>query len=245
MGFWQLFITNLKITYRNRSGLFWTVIIPVVIYSTVSVLPIPNIGAAGYSYPDFVLSGIIAMVIMQGGIYTLAYWMIDLKARGVIKRFQVTPLRKIDLIMSLMLARSTVVLIQIILLTIVGRIFFDATLSGNPVWIIIFGILGAFAFLPIGLLISTWADTYESAAPITAAIGLPMMFLGNIFYPTSSLPDSLEIVSKFLPITYLADGLRSVYLYEYSSNMLWDAVVLIGWIIFILIVTMKRFKFRE
>jgi hypothetical protein len=35
---------------------------------------------------------------MQGGIYGLAYWMVDLKARGVLKRFTVAPVTKLDFI---------------------------------------------------------------------------------------------------------------------------------------------------
>ncbi len=245
MGFWQIFTVNIKTIYRNRSGVFWTLIMPVVIYVSVSVLPLPNLGNSNNSYPDYLLGGIMAMVIMQGGIYTLAYWMIDLRARGVIKRFQVTPLRKSDLLVGVLLARTTVVLIQILLLSFVGKIFFHATIAGSPIWIFFFGVLGALAFLPVGLLISTWADSYESAAPITAAIGLPLVFLGNIFYPSSSLPQSLRIISNFLPITYLSDGLRQVYLIGATPAVWKDMIILIIWIVFVTSITMNRFKFRQ
>src|SRR3989344_1684946 len=99
MGFWELFIVNLKVIYRNRSGVFWTLVVPAVIYTAMAMLPLPNFGDPKYVYSDYLLSGIIAMVVLQGGIYTLAYWMVDLRARGVIRRFQVTPLRKRDLIL--------------------------------------------------------------------------------------------------------------------------------------------------
>ncbi len=245
MGFWQLFIVNLKVIYRNRSGVFWTLMVPAVIYTILALLPLPNFGDRNFAYSDYLLSGIITMVIMQGGIYTLAYWMVDLRARGVIRRFQVTPLKKRNLILAVLSARATVSLAQALLLTLIGTLFFNAHLMGNPLYVVFFASLGAFIFLPLGLLISTFAETYEAAAPITAAIGLPFIFLGNIFYPVSSLPRTLQIISDILPTTYLSDALRAVYLTGSSANLPKDTLILGSWMVGILILTIWRFKFRE
>ncbi len=245
MGIWQLFLVNLKVIYRNRSGVFWTLMVPAAIYTILALLPLPNFGDQNFAYSDYLLSGIITMVIMQGGIYTLAYWMVDLRARGVIRRFQVTPLKKRNLILSLLAARATIALAQAVLLSVIGLLFFDANLSGNLLLVLLFTVLGAFIFLPLGLLISTFADTYEAAAPITAALGLPLIFLGNIFYPVSILPPALRTISEFLPTTYLADALRSLYLTGSTEYLLRDAFILALWAGGILIVTIWRFKFRE
>ncbi len=245
MGFWQLFVVNLKVIYRNRSGVFWTLMVPAAIYTILAVLPLPNFGDKNYNYSDYLLAGIITMVIMQGGIYTLAYWMVDLRARGVIRRLQVTPLKKRNLILALLSARATIALAQAILLSAIGVLFFHAHLSGNLFMVLLFTAIGAFIFLPLGLLISTIADTYEAAAPITAALGLPFIFLGNIFYPVSILPPALRTISQILPTTYLADALRALYLTGSSEYLLRDGIILLLWVAGILTVTIWRFKFRE
>lgn len=245
MGFRQLFIVNLKVIYRNTSGIFWTLVVPAVIYTVLALLPLPNFGETNFAYSDYLLSGIITMVIMQAGVYTLAYWMVDLRARGVIKRFQVTPLKKRELILALLCARGTVSLAQTILLTFIGVVFFKSNLVGNPLWILLFVAFGAFIFLPMGLLISAIADTYESAAPMTAALALPLIFLGNIFYPISSLPRALRVIAKVLPTTYLSDALRAVYLTGQTDHLFHDISVLTVWMVVILSLTIWRFKFRE
>ncbi len=38
-SFWELFKTNLRVTYRNRGGIFWTLVMPAFIYIALSVLP--------------------------------------------------------------------------------------------------------------------------------------------------------------------------------------------------------------
>src|SRR5574337_1222860 len=99
-SFWQLFSANFKMFYREKEGFYWTVAMPLIIYCALSVIPLNKLVNSGVDYSSFVLPGIIAMTIMQGGIYSLAYWMVELKARNVLKRFLVTPIKVSDLAIS-------------------------------------------------------------------------------------------------------------------------------------------------
>ncbi|OGE82182.1 MAG: hypothetical protein A3B10_02180 [Candidatus Doudnabacteria bacterium RIFCSPLOWO2_01_FULL_44_21] len=245
MTYWQLTKINLLMIFRNRNALFWNLVIPALLYIGLSLLPIGLI-LGNTSYSSFLLPGLIALMIMQGGIYTLAYWMTDIKNRGIIRQLAVTPVRKTALILSLMTARSITMILQALLLTLIGTIFFRVQINGALIWIPILVILGGFVFLPIGLLISTFAKSYDAASPLTAAIGLPLTFLGNVFYPIHFLPQSLQIIAKYLPITFLADSLRQVYLsnptfQDLAYNLYW----LLIWIIAIAGLTIWRFKLEE
>jgi ABC-2 type transport system permease protein len=244
-SFVQLFLMNLKLLYRNPTGLFFTLVMPVTIYVALSVLPIgATLGASRYS--NYILPGIIAMVTMQSGIYGLAYWMVDLKTRGVIKRFLVTPIKTRDLILSLLAARVLIILLQATVLTTIGVVFFHAQFEGNILSSIVVIILGGFTFLLVGLIISMVANTYEAAAPITAAIGLPLTFLGNIFFPVDALPKVLQTIGKLLPITYMADALRKLYLNPFSfSDIGKDLLILAIWFVVILLFVLWRFRLNE
>lgn len=245
-SFKQLFLVNLKIFYREKSGFFWTLAMPAFIYIALSVLPINGAFGKGANYADFVLPGIIAMVIMQGGIYGLAYWMTDLKARGVIKRLNATPIDPKELVLSLVASRILVIFGQVVILTLLGVWFFHARFAGNVLSVAILAALGGGIFLTLGLLISTFATSYDSAAPITSAIGLPMTFLGDIFYPISVLPHSLQIFAKCLPITYLADGMRLAYSQPFSLVAFWpDMAILAAWLLGILLLTSRVFRLKE
>lgn len=245
-SFNQLFLANLKIVYRNHNGIFWTILMPAFVYSALSVLPIGSSGNVNLKYSDYVLPGILAMTIMQGGIYGLAYWMVDLRSRGVIKRFLVTPLKQWQMVLSVVASRTIVIFVQMIVLTLIGVLFFHAKFVGNYFSIILLAAMGGSIFLLLGLCISNLAKSYEAAAPITSAIGLPLTFLGNIFYPISTLPHGLQVFAKLLPITYLADGLRQAYLYPFSLHSLTkDVLILLCWLIVMLAVTIWRFRLKE
>jgi ABC-2 type transport system permease protein len=247
-SFNQLFLMNMRLVYRNSTGMFFTLVMPSLIYVALSILPIGSaFGAgAGVNYSKYVLPGIIAMTVMQGGIYGLAYWMIDLKTRGVIKRFLVTPLKQGELVISVLASRVIIALIQAVFLTIIGVVFFHVDLNVTMLLVSVFVAIGAAIFLLVGLLISMFADTYEAAAPITTAVGLPLTFLGNIFFPIDSLPTVLKIVGKILPITYLADGIRILFLSGVITRQVWiDLIILTGWMIVILALTLWKFRLKE
>lgn len=232
--------------YRNRTGLFFTLVMPVLIYVALSILPIGKLVGAQVTYSQYVLPGIIAMTIMQSGIYTLAYWIVDLKARNVIKRFLVTPIKQIEFIGAVLISRVGVALAQVLFLSFIGWVFFGAEVDGSLWFALGFAALGAPIFLLIGLLISTFADTYEAAAPVTAAIGMPLTFLGNIFYPIDVLPKAFEMVAKILPTTYLANGIRGAYLNTGTwSEWGLDAGVLLAWLLVMIILSLRFFRLND
>ncbi len=232
--------------YREKEGLYWTVLMPSAIYIALSVIPIGKFINSNMAYSSFLLPGLIAMTIMQGGIYSLAYWMVDLKSRGVIKRLLATPLKQWQLMLSLVCARLVIIIIQVIILTLLGKLVFHATFAGNILSILILVLLGGGIFLLIGLLISNYAKSYDSAAPITSAIGLPLPFLSSVFYPLDFLPTALQKIAKILPMTYLADGLRQAYLYPFNFQKIgFDILVLAIWLIAILALTLSLFRLKE
>lgn len=246
MSFIELLKANVKIVYRDRAGLFWTIVLPLVIYAGLALFPISRYLNLGFNYSEFVLPGIIAYVIMQGGIYGLGYWMVDMRAQGVVKRFLVTPLRQWELALAVVCSRLVVMLVQVVLLTLVGVLFLNSPFYWNVLSIIVFTVLGGSIFLMIGLLISTVASSYQAAAPLTAGIGLPLTVLGNMFFPISVLPRVVQVIAKILPITPVAQGLRIVYTQQFAfSQIITPVSVLLVWFIVVLAVTVWRFRLKE
>lgn len=242
----QLSKISFKIIFRDQAGLFFAIILPLALYIGISLLPINQVIKQSIPYPNYLLPGIIAMQVMSGGTYGLAYWMVEAKAAGVLKRLMVTPISKVELILSLLSSRIAVMVLQAALFITVGAVLFHVPFAWNIVSILVFILLGGGVFLLVGLLISTFAKTYQAAAPITAAIGLPLTFLGNIFYPASALPHALGVISKILPITYLADALRFLFFQKFSFPAVQkDLFVLVIWFVVLLAFVSWRFKFEE
>jgi ABC-2 type transport system permease protein len=59
-----------------------------------------------------------------------------------------------------------------------------------------------------------------------------MMFLSGIFFSFEFLPDFLQTIARFLPLTYLGDALRQVMVNSPQVAPLGvDIAVLVGWLV--------------
>ena len=71
-------------------------------------------------------------------------------------------------------------------------------------------ILGAVAFLALGYVVASFAETEDAANGMTSVIQFPMMFLSGTFFPIDQMPDVLQGIARIIPLTYLSDALRQV-----------------------------------
>ena len=243
MSLIQLFLVNFKILFRNWRGLFWNLVLPIGLYVGLALLRLPGLGITG-DYASYLLPGMVAMTIMQTGIFTLAYWLIELRERGVIKRLQVTPMSGGELVTSLILSRLVLMLVQITIIVLIGIFFFGVRIQGSFIAILLFSLLGGTFFLCLGFFISTIAHSYDEASPITTLINLIFTFTGNVFFPTAVFPTFIKTIAAKFPLTYLADGLRQNFTTNATFSSTWyDFYPLLIWLA--IIFTITSFTFRN
>jgi ABC-2 type transport system permease protein len=162
------------------------------------------------TYMDFLVPGILAMSIMQMGIFSVGFVFVDLKKRGILRRLRVTPINPNDFIFAQIITRLLVLMMQIVVLTAVGIFFFHLNFTGNLFNMFVIGILGAIVFLGIGFAIAGVSKSEDQVAPLANVVSLPMMLLSGIFFSRANLPGFAHAVTAFFPLTYLADGMRSI-----------------------------------
>jgi ABC-2 type transport system permease protein len=107
------------------------------------------------------------------------------------------------------------------------------------------GALGAIVFLSMGFALAGISKSEDQVAPLANIITLPLLFLSGIFFSRSSLPGFLHRVTDFLPLTHLADAMRSVAidgasLVDVAPQLLGLAV----WSILACILAVKLFRWE-
>ncbi|MDD5552106.1 MAG: ABC transporter permease [Candidatus Pacebacteria bacterium] len=168
------------------------------------------ISAKNLKYIDFLIPGIVAMAIMQMGVFSIVFVLVQYRKKGIMKRLLVTPMKSIDFIAGQVLTRIFVSIMQVVVIVGVAVLVFDINVVGNYFLILLLVSLGSLLFISMGFAMSSFAKTEESAAPIANIVVFPMLFLSGVFFPIEAMPAWLQGISKYLPLTYLANGLRSV-----------------------------------
>jgi ABC-2 type transport system permease protein len=78
--------------------------------------------------------------------------------------------------------------------------------------IIIFQILIGILAVSLGIFISAFARNEFQMVQFIPLIIVPQIFVCGLIFPVDQLPDYLQWLAKFLPLTYGVDGIRALML---------------------------------
>ena len=122
---------------------------------------------------------------------------------------------------------------------------FDLNVVGNMFILIPYLILSIMLLLGIGLAIGGWASNERQAAPLSNIVVFPMMFLSGTFFPRFLMPDWLQQISAFLPLTPIIDGLRYIVNEGYIVAQLAPQLGLMAaWIVVIYLIAFRVFRWE-
>ena len=194
---------------------------------------------------DYRVPGMIALSIMQTGIFSVVFVFVQLKQRGVLRRLMATPMRVSDFLTSQVATRLFMSAVQLVVLLAVGLFAFHIHFEGNVAYMLIVAILGACIFIAIGLAISGYAKNEETAAPLANLISLPLMFLSGIFFPRSVLPGWLQTITQYSPLSYVSDALRSISVDGASLWAIrWDLIGIGVWLAISAAIAARLFRWE-
>lgn len=199
----------------------------------------------GLEYVDFLVPGIIAMAVMQMGIFSVVFSLIQYRQQGVLRRLSATPIRPHNFLIGQVFTRLVVSIVQVAVLLGVGVLIFGVKVEGNFGYLFVLAVLGAALFIAVGFVVSGFAKNEEVGAPLANIIALPMMFLSGVFFPTDTLPGALEDIVQYLPLTFLADGMREVAIQGASlAEIPWDILGLVVWLAIAFIAATRVFRWE-
>jgi ABC-2 type transport system permease protein len=194
---------------------------------------------------DFLVPGILAMAIMQLGLFATAPPLVQLREQQVLRRLGATPLTRTMLLAAQVCLRITVGLVQTALIILVGTLVFRVQIVGNLLLLAGFVVLGALSFVCLGYFVSTWGKTQESITGAIQFINFPMMFLSGLFFPVDSMPHWIRPVVDAMPLTYLADAFRQIMVGAAPLHPLGtDLLVLMVWLVICAVLAVKFFRWE-
>ncbi|MEI7632184.1 MAG: ABC transporter permease [bacterium] len=159
---------------------------------------------------DYTFAGLLGFSILGLGIFGPISVFPELKKQGILRRLHTTPLKVWQYFVSNAISQAIIGLITMTILFAVAMIVFDLKLVGNIFELAIYLVLGITTILGIGLAVGGWAKNERQAAPLANIIVFPMMFLSGTFFPRYVMPEWLQNMSGYLPLTPVIDGIRLI-----------------------------------
>jgi len=176
---------------------------------TLGVTP-EAVSAQSLGYIDFLAPGIVAMAIMQSGVYGLALFIVSSREKRILKRLHATPAGAAYILAGRIVPALLISLVQTGLLLALAVFAFGVHIVGNMAVLIVAALFGALVFISLGFFVSSVSRSADSAENLTGLVTFPMFFLGGVFIPIERLPESVQILAYMMPLTYFSDALRQV-----------------------------------
>lgn len=218
---------------RAVQPLLWLLLFGAV-FTKAKLIP-----TGGIPYLDFLTPGILAQSALFISIFygVGIIWERDL---GLVHKFLVSPTPRTALVLGKALSAGVRSISQVVLIYIVALVL-GVRLSWRPAalaGVLAVVIISAALFSTFSLIIACLVKTRERFMGIGQFLTMPLFFASNAIYPISLMPEWLQTVSRFNPLSYQVDALRALMLQDGVSNFglgLDFAVLLVLTVVLVLI----------
>ena len=242
--FAKLTITELKLYFREPVGLFFTLAFPLVLLlvfgSAYGNDPLPMYG--GFGSVDVSIPGYIGLMIGTAGLIGLPIGLATYREQGILRRFRAAPVQPLLILMAQVVVNLLLVLIGMTMLIVVGVLLFDLQLPADMAGVLIASMFAGIAFSAVSFVIAGLVSSARVAQAVGMAILLPMLFLAGSAMPREALPEGMQRIGDFLPLTYVVElvkGLWQGHGWNMSSVVVLTAILVLG-----LVVSTKTFRWE-
>jgi ABC-2 type transport system permease protein len=209
-------------------------------------LMVDDVKARSQNYLDFLLPGLVAITLMQLSIAGSGFNIVEFRRKGILKRLFVTPIEPKDFIASIVMARMTIVLMQLSVLIAYALLVLDVNIVGSLPEFYLIIIFGTFIFLCLGFCLGSIAKTQQAVIAIGNIVIFPQVFLSGVFYPIESMPEFIQPIAYVLPLSFISTGMREIAI---SGSSLIDITPsLIGiavWFVLSFVLATRLFVWKE
>jgi ABC-2 type transport system permease protein len=225
---WVIYRRQLRLALRNPAWVIIGLGQPVLYLALFGPLLKPlaaKIGAAN-AYTFFV-PGLLIQLGLFGALFA-GFGLVSEWREGVIEAERVTPANRAALLFGRVCRDLSLLLVQGIVLIALGFAFgMRGSIGGMILGLVLILLLGG-ACSAASYALALTLKSEDALAPILNSIALPVLLLAGILLPISiatGAPQWLVTVSDFMPIKYLVNALRELFVgHVFTITTMWGAL---------------------
>lgn len=192
----------------------------------------------------FIVPGLLAIIMMMICALLTSLTIARERETGTLEQILVSPIRPVEMIFGKVAPYILLALLDAALIVMFSRFIFGVPMRGQPLLLLLFGLIFIYASLAIGVFISSWARTQQVA--LTAAMAgtlLPSILLSGFVFPIASMPTLLQAITYIVPAKYFLIQARGIMLKGVGFAYLYAPTLFL--LLFgtgVLLISVKRFK---
>ncbi|MEX2271454.1 MAG: ABC transporter permease [Vicinamibacterales bacterium] len=198
---------QLRLLGRDRQLLFWNV----GFFVLLLVLFLGPLSGGDASVRVTLAAGLVTTQIMANALFSVGVGLSSARARGVFRRYAITPAPRGLVVGGSIAARVALVSGAAVLQVLIARVMFNVPWTGGLLTILAIIVAGSCVFAGIGFLIAALARAPHVANTATNLVFIPMLALGGTALPASMMPEAWARVHWVLPTAAVFNGLLGAF----------------------------------
>jgi len=199
---WRQYRLERRMFWRNPSAAFFNFLLPLLILAGGGAL------LSGSQHDlDKLVPSIAGLCVMSTTFTALAYNVVYLRERGVLKRIRGAPLPSTSYFGGVAANALTNTALQITIVVLAGRLLFGIGWPRDWFELSAFVVVGAVSFAALGVAFAHVIPNFESTAAYVNAVFLPVVAISFFAFDSSGAPRFVRTIADALPLKPLIDGL--------------------------------------
>jgi ABC-2 type transport system permease protein len=238
---WRQYRLERRMFWRNPSAAFFNFVLPLLFLAGGGAI------LAGDQHQlNRLVPAIAGMSVMSTTFTALAYNVVFLRERGVLKRIRGTPLPTISYFGGVAANAITNTALQIGIVVVAGKLIFGIGWPRDWGELIVFVLVGVVCLTALGVAFAHAIPNFESTAAYVNAVFLPVVFVSFYVFDSHSAPGFLRQIAEALPLKPLIDGLYGAFVTGSGVSSHLDALAVIAlWGAFGLYLAVHGFSWEQ
>lgn len=215
--------------------------IPYTISTEMRMLYNPQLKGA-YNF----VPGVMAMVLLLVCTMMTAITIVREKELGTMEVMLVSPVRPLRVVLAKAVPYLLLSTINITSILFLSVFVLEVPINGSLALLVFESILFTLVSLSLGLLISSGAESQQTAMFISLiGLFLPTIMLSGFMFPVENMPLPLQVISNIVPAKWYYSIVKSIMLKGLGIAAIWkETLILAGMMIFFLTLAIKKFNIR-
>lgn len=248
---WSFFVRDYytETSYRvaflfSLTGLFFNAFTFFFVSKLVGESASPYLGQYGGDYFSFVIIGLAFGSYFSLGLGGFSRAIREAQTTGTLEAMLMTPTPVSIIVIGSALWNYAFTTFRVFVYLFLGIAFLGLTLNNANYLAGVVGLLlSIVAFASIGIIAASVIMIIKRGEPITGLLGATANLIGGVYYPVEILPDWLQFVSKFIPVTYALRVMRLSLLTGASwEELASDLIVLAGFTVVLFPLSLVTFR---
>lgn len=190
--------------------------------------------------------GVMAMILMLVCTMMTSIAIVKEKETGTMEVLLVSPLKPIMVILAKAVPYLLLSIVNIISILLLSVYVLDVPIAGSLALLMFTSILLIITSLSLGLLISSFTASQQTAMLISLmGLFMPTLLFSGFMFPIENMPLPLQVISNIVPAKWYYYIVKSVMIKGLGIEAIWhEVLILTGMTVFLLTVSIKKYNVR-